>query len=319
VLTAAATDTYNQGTVTLTFRVKLPKTISFADIPNQTYPGTLDLTGRVSATDGETVTLTATGNCSKTSDFGFVMDAVGSCTITATSASNNLYFEASSVAKTFLVTAGGGGGAAAPVVAPPVLTKRPSLTGTAAEGEYLTASPGIWQNQANLDFGYRWFRCDAEIATPSKTHVEASCVVIDNARLLRYLVGPADARSHILVEVTALGQSSLTTVSYSNTVFFGATATTPQTADAAYWPKKLSDRSIKLYAKNIVGEGKVQFMLNGKEIAWVRAVDESDPKLREANGFYYLVRTVSLKAGMKNVVEIFVDGERVRRAAYTVR
>lgn len=73
--------------------------------------------------------------------------------------------------------------------------------------------------------------------------------------------------------------------------------------------------SVKLYVKDIVGAGKVQFMLGGKEVAWVRAQDESDPKLYFANGFSYLVRTVDLAPG-KNRFEILVDGERVFRATY---
>lgn len=82
----------------------------------------------------------------------------------------------------------------------------------------------------------------------------------------------------------------------------------------AVWTKRIGNQA-KLYAKNIVGVGKVQFKLNGREIAWVRAVDETNPKLRESNGFYYLVRTVQLAPG-KNALEIFVDGERKRRTAY---
>jgi hypothetical protein len=73
--------------------------------------------------------------------------------------------------------------------------------------------------------------------------------------------------------------------------------------------------SIKLYAKDLVGAGKVQFMLGGKEIAWVNAKDASDPKLRLANGSSYLVRTVDLAAG-KNRFEILVDGVRIFRASY---
>ena len=119
----------------------------------------------------------------------------------------------------------------------------------------------------------------------------------------------------LLVEGTAINSSSLTSVTYSSTVLFNTVEVEQVTP--AYWPKKLSDSSVKLYAKNIVGAGKVQFFLNGKEVAWVRAADANDPKLRTANGFQYLVRTVTLKAGMKNVLEIYVDGERVRRAAYS--
>jgi len=85
----------------------------------------------------------------------------------------------------------------------------------------------------------------------------------------------------------------------------------------SFWTKKLDAGSAKIYAKNIVGVGKVQFFLNGKEIAWVRAADSVNPKLRNANGASYLVRTVEFVAGQKNVLEIYVDGLRAKRAAYS--
>ena len=74
-----------------------------------------------------------------------------------------------------------------------------------------------------------------------------------------------------------------------------------------------------MYAKNVVGAGKVQFMVNGVEIAWVRAASTSDSKLRlaGAEGAAYLVRTVDLVEGQKNVLEIYVDGVRTTRSAYT--
>ena len=85
----------------------------------------------------------------------------------------------------------------------------------------------------------------------------------------------------------------------------------------ALWTKRIGNQA-KIYAKNIIGAGKIQFKVNGKEIAWVRATAEADPKLREANGSYYLVRTVNLRDG-KNALEIYLDGERLRRTAHTVR
>lgn len=111
----------------------------------------------------------------------------------------------------------------------------------------------------------------------------------------------------------------LSGVTSEQTAFTLVFATTISDPVPNYWPKKQSANTVKLYAKNIIGAGKVQFFLNGKEIAWVRAADETDPKLREARGFYYLVRTVTLTPGIKNVVEIHVNGERVRRAAYSLR
>ena len=88
------------------------------------------------------------------------------------------------------------------------------------------------------------------------------------------------------------------------------------------WAKRLpGNTEAKLYAKNIVRAGKVSFRVNGKEIAWIRAVDESDPKLRVVTegpmtGANYLVRTVKLQKG-KNVLEVYIDGERTTRVAYS--
>ena len=71
------------------------------------------------------------------------------------------------------------------------------------------------------------------------------------------------------------------------------------------------DDEVKVRVFNPAGAGKVQIFVNGEEIAWVRTEDPNDPKL--TNG--YLVRTVELAPG-KNVIEIFVEGERIRRNAY---
>jgi hypothetical protein len=100
-------------------------------------------------------------------------------------------------------------------------------------------------------------------------------------------------------------------VSASKTVVIGSSA-----ALATTWTKKIDGDSAKIYAKNIVGAGKVQFFLNGKEIAWVNASSSADSKLRTANGASYLVRTVEFAAG-KNVLEVYVDGVRTTRTAYT--
>ena len=83
------------------------------------------------------------------------------------------------------------------------------------------------------------------------------------------------------------------------------------------WTKKLTDSSAKIYAKDLVGVGKVQIFFNGKEIAWVRATSAGDTKLRTANGAHYLVRTVELIKGQKNILEVHLDGIRIKRAAYS--
>lgn len=84
---------------------------------------------------------------------------------------------------------------------------------------------------------------------------------------------------------------------------------------------KRTDNSFRVYYFDPVGKGKVQFFVNGKEIAWVNATTDADPKLRSTlkDGLEtsYLVREVELAQG-KNVIEVYVDGERVKRVAYSL-
>jgi hypothetical protein len=82
--------------------------------------------------------------------------------------------------------------------------------------------------------------------------------------------------------------------------------------------RNLGDGTVKMYARDLVGAGKVQLYHNGVEVAWLRAIDETDPKLNVgADGSRDgIVRTRTLVPG-KNVFEIWVAGERVRRVAYT--
>lgn len=68
---------------------------------------------------------------------------------------------------------------------------------------------------------------------------------------------------------------------------------------------------VRIYAKNIVDKGKIQFIVDGKEVGWVRPVDASNPKLITNSNGVYFVRTVTLDAKEKNRVEIKLNGERL--------
>lgn len=101
----------------------------------------------------------------------------------------------------------------------------------------------------------------------------------------------------------------------------GSTTVTGNQDEMRTWTSiNTAKDKVRVIYKNPVGVGKVQFRLNGKELAWARATDATDPKLRsfEVNGIEvpYLVRTVELTKGIKNAFEIYVDGVRVWRAAY---
>jgi hypothetical protein len=84
------------------------------------------------------------------------------------------------------------------------------------------------------------------------------------------------------------------------------------TSEARPSTKLKEDNTVKVWVFDVVGAGKVQIKHNGKEIAWVNTTDSSDSKLTSG----YLVRTVDLAPG-KNVIEVFVDGVRVDRKAYS--
>jgi hypothetical protein len=51
--------------------------------------------------------------------------------------------------------------ATAATVVGPSLVSGPTVTGTAAQGRQLTASPGTWSGLGAVTFGYQWYRCDA--------------------------------------------------------------------------------------------------------------------------------------------------------------
>lgn len=72
----------------------------------------------------------------------------------------------------------------------------------------------------------------------------------------------------------------------------------------------------RIFASGIKGLGKVQFLQNGREIAWVRAVDEMDPKLFRSQSLSYLVRTRDLAPG-KNKFEILVGGKSIKSMTLT--
>lgn len=83
-----------------------------------------------------------------------------------------------------------------------------------------------------------------------------------------------------------------------------------------FWTSRTGN-NVKVYAKNFIGQGKVQFFFNGEEIAWARPENLDDPKLRVITeghmaGASYLVRDKDLRPG-KNVFEIYLNGERVDR------
>jgi polysaccharide biosynthesis protein PslG len=114
----------------------------------------------------------------------------------------------------FTGLAGAGGGGTPPGQMPPSASSLPTITGTAVEGQTLTASPGDWTGSA-LDFSIQWNRCSS---------TGASCAPVSGAVGTSYRLGADDVGSTLRISVAAVNKRGT------------ATATSPATAVVAAAP-----------------------------------------------------------------------------------
>jgi hypothetical protein len=134
------------------------------------------------------------------------------CTTVANATSASYVLSAADVGRTVLVavTASNAGGTATAqslptsVVAPPPLLnlERPAVTGTAAVGRSLVATPGRWATSGPIDLRFRWLQCGGD---------RANCNPISGATGARYRVRPLDVGSRLGVRVTVLADTGSST------------------------------------------------------------------------------------------------------------
>src|SRR5215218_10907569 len=93
-----------------------------------------------------------------------------------------------------LVLAGVAYAAVSAVTDRPTAKALPSVTGTAREGDTLTATEGAWERIDGVTYAYQWQRCDA---------AGANCADVAGAATKAYVAQPADVGKTLRVEVAA--------------------------------------------------------------------------------------------------------------------
>src|SRR4029079_8776501 len=83
----------------------------------------------------------------------------------------------------------------------PVNTALPTVSGSAVQGQTLSATQGTWSNSPT-GFAYQWRDCDGS---------GANCVDIPGATSSTYVLAASDVNSTVLVAVTASNAGGSTT------------------------------------------------------------------------------------------------------------
>jgi hypothetical protein len=111
-----------------------------------------------------------------------------------------------------------GVGAAASSVAPRN-TSPPTISGTAREGQTLTASPGSWSGTTPISYSYQWMRCSSTVS---------DCTAITGAKSKTYTLTSNDVGKRLIVVVRATNSSGSNTAQSSATKTVGPKAEPPK-------------------------------------------------------------------------------------------
>jgi hypothetical protein len=99
-------------------------------------------------------------------------------------------------------------GVVQPPPTPPANTSPPTISGTAQDGQTLTAGTGTWTGTAPIAYAYQWLRCDGS---------GANCAALAGATASGYVVASADVGSTLRVAVTASNAGGSTSARSSQT------------------------------------------------------------------------------------------------------
>ncbi len=96
----------------------------------------------------------------------------------------------------------------------PSNTTLPAITGTATDGQTLTAGPGSWTGTPTITYSYQWKDCTST--------AETSCSNISSATASTYTAHGSDVGSYVAVTVTATNTSGSTSATSATTTIVDA-------------------------------------------------------------------------------------------------
>jgi fibronectin type 3 domain-containing protein len=104
---------------------------------------------------------------------------------------------------------------------PPRNTSAPTTSGTARDGQTLTADPGVWDGSGPIAYTYQWRRCDAS---------GADCADVAGATSATYALGPSDVGPTMRVVATATNAAGATSATSAASAKVAATPPVNQTS-----------------------------------------------------------------------------------------
>jgi hypothetical protein len=109
------------------------------------------------------------------------------------------------------------GAAASSIV--PKNTSPPTISGTAREGQTLTASRGSWSGTQPITYAYQWLRCSSSVS---------DCTAIAGAKSKTYTLTSRDVGKRLIVTVKATNSSGSSTAQSNATRTVGPKADPPE-------------------------------------------------------------------------------------------
>ena len=142
---------------------------------------------------------------------------------------------------------GGGAQAISPATAvvtlgAPVNTVRPVVTGTAKQGQTLTATGGTWTGAGTITFALQWWRCAPD---------GSNCSTIPNATTATYLLTAADVGSALKLRVTATNSAGSTPAASDLTAAVAAASGTTTTTTTPAGTIKLPNGETSIPAATV--------------------------------------------------------------------